>query len=142
MTNFELKPKKAPVMTKGAIQMRNWRAKYPDKRDNRYKIDLQKTKENRLRLMDVLGGRKCCECGYEKDVRALHIDHKNDSGYKDRYKFRSNLKMYIFYLKHPKIAIETLQVLCFNCNAIKQHDKQFWRVSKTDVTSRQKGKED
>lgn len=128
MTQFELKKKQLSIH-KPSVIMRNWRKNNPEKaKINRIKSQ-EKSKQQRLELMDILGGRKCVDCGYDKDVRALHIDHINQDGYKDRYLFRGNLKMYRYYLRNPTIAIIKLQVLCANCNSIKQHNSKHWRKS-------------
>ena len=72
----------------------------------------------RVRLMKLLGGIKCCRCGFV-DYRALQFDHKNGGGRKELKKM-GNTGMYYFYLKNPTIANRALQVLCANCNQIKK----------------------
>lgn len=118
-----------------AIKKRIWRANHRESYLRRMKIDLLAVREQRLRLMDILGGRKCCDCGYSTDVRALHIDHLDNDGYKDRYLFKNNQKMYRFYLKNPTLAIIKLQVLCFNCNVIKQIEGRHWKMSSKSIDS-------
>ena len=100
--------------------MRKYRPTHPEY--------MQKAREKqfqmRLRLMDMLGGRICVICGYDKDSRALQIDHINGGGtkeYKPRYG-KSSYQMYRIYLKNPKLSKEKLQVLCANCNFIKRWD--------------------
>lgn len=84
------------------------------------------SKRRRLDLLAFLGG-KCIRCGYNHNVRALCLDHINGGGSKDRKSFGSLLKFYRYYLNNPELAKERLQVLCFNCNAIKMDERnEYW----------------
>lgn len=76
----------------------------------------QKDKEIRERLVRELGG-KCIRCGYDKDIRALVLDHRDGDGKEDRKRLRSKIQRY--YIEHLDEAKERLQVLCANCNLIK-----------------------
>ena len=66
-------------------------------------------------------GVKCAHCGYDKDIRALQIDHRLGGGAAEQKRYGNNHTMYVYYLKHPKIARKKLQILCCNCNRIKVH---------------------
>lgn len=79
-------------------------------------------KQRRLQLFDVLGGRVCIRCGYNKDSRALVFDHIRDDGYEDRKMHYGTYAYYRFYIMNPDIAKANLQVLCCNCNEIKKYD--------------------
>jgi hypothetical protein len=80
----------------------------------------------RIALIELLGG-KCVNCDYDKDVRALYVDHVNGGGRKERLGFKYLLAFYRYYLNSPEIAREKLQVLCANCNAIKRDDeREYW----------------
>lgn len=72
-------------------------------------------RELRLRLINLLGGRKCVECG-EPDVRLLTIDHVRGGGAEDRRRMKGYGSMIRHYLFHPDEAQAQLQVLCRNCN--------------------------
>lgn len=82
---------------------------------NRYRI-LQLDNKKRVALVNYLGG-QCIKCGYDKDVRALALDHRHGDGYLDRQRLGSKIQRY--YIKNLAEASENLQVLCYNCNAIK-----------------------
>jgi len=87
----------------------------------------KKTNENtarasvrfRLKLLDMLGGRICVKCDFN-NVLALQIDHKQGNGKHDLKRFKSAYAIYRYYLDHPKLAKQNLQVLCANCNIIKK----------------------
>ena len=81
--------------------------------------------KNSLRLaamrsaaISVLGG-KCVTSGYEKDSRAIQIDHINGGGTAERKKVH-NFALYrsIVLLGHQG----KYQALCANCNFIKRMD--------------------
>ena len=96
--------------------MKNYRKTHPEYME---KANIR-LKEKRLKLMDVLGGRICSNCGFN-DIRALQIDHKNGQGHRERLNHKdSNYLMYLYYLKNLESAKEKLQVLCANCNWIKR----------------------
>jgi hypothetical protein len=69
---------------------------------------------------------RCVECHYDTDLAALQIEHKNDDGAVDRKRFGGTCnnydihKMIWYYLNHPEEARQKLQILCANCNSIKQ----------------------
>jgi len=99
--------------------MREYRKKNP----KYYQKGLIRNRLLRLELMDILGGRRCSDCCYE-DVRALQIDHIHGGGTQERKAFGSQMNMWRFYYKNPKLARKRLRVLCANCNQIKQHEQQ------------------
>jgi len=76
---------------------------------------LDKDKRKRLKLIRMFGGR-CVVCKYV-DERALVLDHRVGDGYADRRRVGSKVARY--YVLHFAEAVETLQVLCANCNLIK-----------------------
>ena len=78
--------------------------------------------EEKTKLFNLLGGKKCRKCGYDKDVRALSFDHKDNDGNKHRRKKGySDQTRYVYWLKNPELAKKKLQVLCMNCNQIKRY---------------------
>ena len=122
MTHFKLNKKKHS-QKKMARYMRVYRMKNPE-----YVLRGQQQRNQiRIKLLEMLGNSKCCNCGYDKDIRALHLDHLNGKGSDEVRLFGSFFKMYNYYYKNPTIAIIKLQVLCANCNMIKQHNKQEWK---------------
>jgi hypothetical protein len=76
----------------------------------------------RHELLIILGGVKCVQCGYS-DERALAFDHIYNDGHFDR-KLRT--LDYRKYLGNPSLAREKLQVLCANCNHMKQIKNEKW----------------
>jgi hypothetical protein len=80
-------------------------------------------RSNRLKLISFFGG-KCIRCGFD-NVHALHFDHINGGGNKDRQRFSGNGAMLVsYYLKHQDEARATLQLLCANCNTLKQYEQR------------------
>lgn len=78
------------------------------------------SQERRMEVMDMLGGRKCCKCGYDADIRALQIDHIDGGGNLQRREHP--LPDYTYY----KCILESggvgFQILCANCNVIKKFE--------------------
>jgi len=106
-------------------------------KEARRRYDRIKHKELRIRyraaLFEILGGVKCVKCGFG-DSRALHFDHIYGGGRKQVKDSKSNMRMYLYYIKNPEIAIKTLQILCANCNWIKRIENMEtsqWRVLPT-----------
>ena len=121
MTRFNYPRKRIRYVTplstnKSAIYIRNYRKKHPDY----VQKDVIRNRQRRLDLIQLLGGARCVLCGYDKDVRALEIDHINGGGCQEARMFRSSQKVVRFYLKNPNIAKRSLRVLCANCNRIHQ----------------------
>ena len=72
-------------------------------------------------LVNLLGG-KCVDCGYDKDIRVLELDHINNDGNIDRKRFPTSFTLWLYYHTHPEEAKLKLQVLCANCNRIKMYE--------------------
>jgi len=70
----------------------------------------------------VLLGNKCCRCGFS-DIRILQIDHVNNSGGKERERFKGKLQYYKYILDKVKNGSKDYQILCPNCNWLKRFDK-------------------
>jgi RNase P subunit RPR2 len=70
----------------------------------------------RTRLRNLLGD-DCVMCGFS-GFRALQIDHIKGDGWNDYITGQRAL----FYLKHPDLARERLQLTCANCNWIKRYE--------------------
>lgn len=81
-------------------------------------------------------GTMCCNfCGYSEDIDALFLDHINDNGAEHRRELgisgsnrRSGTTMY----ERLKALgwIDGLQVLCANCNTIKELQRKRGKTSK------------
>ena len=91
-----------------------WRA------GNREKVNAaanSRYKRLRKAVLDLFG-RKCRECGFD-DIRALQIDHVQNDGALERKVFgRGGSRT--FLRKVLKDTDGRYQLLCANCNAIKQ----------------------
>lgn len=129
---------------RAAAWMRTWRAKHPEKQRvifarwyQKWKVERReewremKRQERfavRREILGLLGGQRCAHCGYDKDWRALCIDHINSDGRTDeKVEGKNNQWAFKNALRDPDfLAAARLkyQVLCCNCNRIKQHEKQ------------------
>jgi len=88
------------------------------KREHRYKV--------RQEILGLLGGAVCVHCGYDKDWRALQIDHVDGGGRHDKRTWGGNTNLWTFrnwIIKNPDLWKGTYQVLCANCNWIKRFEK-------------------
>ena len=70
-------------------------------------------------------GDKCKDCGYDKDVRALCIDHVNGGGSEERRKHKGSY----YNIIHDRIMSGSIeyQLLCAICNMIKKIEKNEGR---------------
>jgi DNA-binding XRE family transcriptional regulator len=85
------------------------------------KRGLRHKRESIVRKM----GAKCVKCGYDKDVRALQIDHIDSDGKADRAKFKNSTHYYYSIFINPDAT--KYQILCVNCNRIKMHTDSEWQ---------------
>ena len=76
----------------------------------------------RDRALDTLGGAKCVRCSFT-DPRALCFDHIADDGSVHRASVGNSLVPWI--IANPDEARSRLQVLCSNCNLIKEYERRF-----------------
>jgi hypothetical protein len=82
--------------------------------------------EGRQALLNWFGA-SCVKCGYDADWRALHVDHINGDGWKERTGARGGAhhkQRLDQCLANPEWARATFQVLCACCNAIKRFENQ------------------
>jgi hypothetical protein len=64
----------------------------------------------------------CKQCGYS-DIRALQLDHINNDGYINRRKgIKAGHAFYSWLIKNG--FPDTVQVLCANCNHIKEIERR------------------
>jgi hypothetical protein len=63
----------------------------------------------------------CKHCGFS-NIKALQLDHINNNGADDKRKFGNNIRLarYLIDANFP----EGYQVLCANCNTIKEMDRR------------------
>lgn len=76
--------------------------------------------KTRREILQLLGG-KCAQCGYQGP--ALQIDHVRNNGSEER---RANIHLahyqyYMMILEKIKAGSRDYQVLCANCNWLKQN---------------------
>lgn len=101
---------------------------YPSRKAKSKYKPAAKIKRNLIKL-DVIryysnGTMSCKKCGYS-DVRALCVDHVNSDG---RHRQKDHSSGHMFHRSLIKQNFpEGLQILCANCNLIKQHDLNEWR---------------
>ena len=95
-------------------------------RDNKEKAKEYKAKhmgELRREVLEHFGG-KCRICGFD-DPRALHIDHINGGATVERRRIRYNrIKYYKDIISGQR---SDLQLLCANCNCIKNLERREYK---------------
>jgi hypothetical protein len=77
-------------------------------------------------------GSKCGHCGFD-DPRALQIDHVNDDGFLERAKVKSRVAFFSTVLRD---TTGRYQLLCANCNVIKQFNRCTTSVTRDMVGGR------
>jgi hypothetical protein len=73
------------------------------------------------RIVALYGG-SCVRCGFSSDFRALQLDHMN--GRAELH--RGGMRLYRRILAGLEI-VSDYQLLCANCNCIKQYEQGEWR---------------
>ncbi len=76
----------------------------------------------KIRALQALSGSRilCINCAC-REWDALHLDHINDDGYRHRRKTGlQGMRLYRWVVKNPVKAKRIFQVLCANCNQLKQ----------------------
>lgn len=77
-------------------------------------------KKRRSLVIEGLG-KICFKCGFS-DPKALHIDHINGGGHKERQSLRGRYYSYLLQLPH-EILKANYQILCASCNWIKRYEE-------------------
>ena len=72
----------------------------------------------REKLFDILGGKKCANCGFT-DERALGFSDIDDSRVFDIIRRGGSVSSWEKYISNPDLARKKLQILCLNCNQTK-----------------------
>jgi len=97
------------------------RRNYLEKRFVRLRKTMIRGIRMKLQLCIILGGVRCVRCGFT-DIRALNFDHINNDGNKERLVAKAFLR---YYIDHPIEAKQKLQVLCANCNWVKEITRRY-----------------
>lgn len=97
-------------------------AKHKEWRARALEIQSKKAKELKQKIVLHYGG-SCACCGIS-EICFLSIDHINNDGYKEKGTRKNRVSGYLLYKKIIKENYpDTLQILCFNCNLAKQHNR-------------------
>ncbi len=122
---------------------KEWRRKHPEKqREYSHRYDtkhpertalqrIEHQRRTRQRVFEYIGGAKCRVCGYT-DTRALVIDHKNNDGHDERFGLmgKRGVCYFLRILRMPQSDAQSkYQVLCANCNMIKENILRMQRVT-------------
>ncbi len=75
----------------------------------------------RKKLFAVLGEKKCVNCGFD-DERALGFEQTDDVASFDFIQRAGTASSWEKYISEPDLAKKKLQVICLNCNMIKQKE--------------------
>jgi len=85
--------------------------------------------KRRIQIFDILNQYKCKDCGID-DFELLQIDHKNGGGNRAlTNKFNNKYNEHIYYINNPDQCKQDLQIMCVNCNILKQRDNHEWFIS-------------
>lgn len=103
-------------------KMNNENMKDPTKRARKNQLDRDRALKAKRTIYGVLGGAKCVKCGYDKDIRALQLDHIHGGGSKDRKTNRSTTKILQIFKDDLDRLRDVYQILCANCNMIKKFE--------------------
>lgn len=98
-------------------RMRNY-IKTPKGREMKKRTQLAYRTRLRDSVIGILGN-KCGQCGFA-DKRALHVDHINGGGNKERKEISSVPKYYRTIIESVLSEENKYQLLCANCNMIKK----------------------
>lgn len=80
-------------------------------------VERKRKEELRAKAISSLGG-ACARCGYDRDRRALQIDHVNGGGVTARKSGDREAAMFRAIIRDP--ASGRYQCLCANCNILKR----------------------
>lgn len=108
-------------------QIKEYREKHYEERVTKArKYDRQANKDLKIDTLKAYGGVRCAVCGYDKDYRALDIDHIYGGGNKDRAKTGINggIKFYSILRKGGFPDKDKYRVLCRNCNWLEYLNKR------------------
>ena len=75
----------------------------------------------RKKLFAVLGEKKCVNCGFD-DERALGFEQTDDVASFDFIQRAGTASSWEKYISEPDLAKKKLQVICLNCNMVKQKE--------------------
>ncbi len=111
---------------KKEYNQRNW-GKYqsdPEYRERRKKAANESHARIKLNVLSHYSNGKlqCAICGFN-DIRALCLDHINNCGMKKRFLTGSGGRKLAFFLSKNNFP-EGFQVLCANCNSIKEIERR------------------
>lgn len=106
---------------------KKYKASHPD-RVMMDRIDRQR--RTRLKAVTYIGEPKCARCGYT-DLRALVIDHRNNDGNKERQGSigKRGVCYFLKILRMPQEEAKSrYQILCANCNMIKENEQRNIKI--------------
>ncbi len=92
-----------------------------DRKNQRYYSNASKKFYDTIKekLFDILGGKKCQSCGF-RDQRALGFTLKGNPSTFDEIKRGGFAASWGKYISKPELARKEIQILCLNCNAIRE----------------------
>lgn len=108
-----------------------------DRKNQRYYSNASKKFYDTIKekLFDILGGKKCQSCGF-RDQRALGFTLKGDPSTFDEIKRGGFAASWGKYISKPELARKEIQILCLNCNAIRE--PQVKSNSKREIKKKSK----
>lgn len=101
----------------------SWQRWYKKNRQRKINEVRQIGLKFRLEILELLGN-QCSSCGYNADVRILHVDHVKDNGATERRTIGQGNVLRKYVRDQIVAGSKDYQLLCPNCNAIKEANRK------------------
>ena len=115
-----------------AYAKRHWKDRPPEVKERHRIRNRERARALRQEVLERFGT-ECSRFGIA-DQRVLHVDHVNGGGHRERKKFKGTGPYYKYLLNEANSA--NYQVLCANCNIIKQHENREFATLETIYNAR------
>lgn len=92
-------------------------------------------KPHKVKLLDYLGVYACEECGYSRNISALHFHHRGAKNFQvSSYYFNLSTEI----PSEIKDELKLCKVLCSNCHAKEHFDNSFYSENQSEILEKSK----